>query len=79
MRVGVMARVIVARMVMGGTGRVRIAQDDVKAPIDRREHEACGNERAKAEHREHERRGPMARATVSQPGPSLPLHPAKMR
>jgi hypothetical protein len=59
-----MPRMIVTAMMMNGPRRIRIAQNDFKSPVDRREHEACGHERAKAEHREDERRSPVACATV---------------
>lgn len=60
-----MAGVIVPTMVLRGALRVRIAQHDSKAPLDRSQHETRGNEGAKAEHREHEGRRPMPRTARS--------------
>jgi hypothetical protein len=58
-------RMIVAARVMRGTRSIGIAQDDGELAVDRRQHEPRRNERAKAEHREHEGRSPMACAAVS--------------
>jgi hypothetical protein len=64
----VMARMIMAAVVvLPGARRIRVAQHDSQSPIDRRQHETCGNERAQAEHRENERRCPVARATSPEP------------
>jgi hypothetical protein len=63
----IMAGMVMAGAVLHGGRRIRVAQHDSQSPINRREHETCGNERAQAEHRENERRGPVARATG--PGP----------
>ncbi|MDB6090976.1 MAG: hypothetical protein JWN85_3760 [Gammaproteobacteria bacterium] len=62
---------MVTRMIMGGVMMhgargIRIAQHDLKAPLDRSKHEARRYECAKAQHRENQRRGPMAPPTVSQ-------------
>jgi hypothetical protein len=61
-----LSRMIMAAMVVQGSCRVGIAQDDVKSPIDRRQHEACRNQGAQAEHCEHERCSPVAGSTVLQ-------------
>ncbi len=61
-----MSRMIMAAVVVHGSRRVRIAQDDVKSPIDRRQHEPCRNQGTQAEHCEHERCSPVAGPTVLQ-------------
>jgi hypothetical protein len=58
-------RMIVVARVMRGTRRIGIAQDDGELAVDRRQHEAGGNERAQAEHRQHQGRKP-ARCTLAQ-------------
>jgi hypothetical protein len=59
------SRVIVAAVMMRGALRVRIAQHDYGAAINRHEHEAHRNQRTKAEHCENEPRHPLAGATGS--------------
>ena len=57
--------VLVACVVMvGGAG---IAQDDAHPAIKRSKHEARRHERAQEKHGQHQRRRPMARASVPQP------------
>jgi hypothetical protein len=63
---------MVTRMIMGGVmmhgaRSIRIAQHDLESPLDRSKHVARRHECAKAQHRENERRGPVAPPTVSQP------------
>ncbi len=74
----IMARVSVQSMigdpVVRAAGRVsaegvRIAQNDRQAAVDRRKHESCRNERAQPQHDQHERHGPVASATGTQPMP----------
>jgi hypothetical protein len=62
-----MLRMIMAAVVVHGTWRLRIAQNKIEPTLDRRQHETCGNERAQAQHRENEWRGPVACATVPEP------------
>ena len=59
-----MSRLIMAAMVVQGSRRVRITQDDIEPSIDRCQHEARRNEAAQAKHCEHERYSPMAGAVV---------------
>ena len=66
-----MTRVLVTAMLVRGTRRIRVAQHDGESPIDRREHEAGGDEGAKAQHRQDERRSPVVRTSASQPALSL--------
>jgi hypothetical protein len=74
----VRAGVIVAATVMYSARRVRIAQNDVKSPVDRRQHEPGGHQRTKAEHGEHQRCSPMACAPVPQSARSSSHHGTKM-
>lgn len=67
-----MARMIVADVIMAsvashGAPCIRVAQHHSQSPINRRQHEPCGNQRAQAEHRENEWRHPVACATGPQP------------
>jgi hypothetical protein len=78
----VMARMIMARMIMAGVvlqgaRRIRVAQHDSQSPINRRQHETCGNERAQAQHRQNEWRRPVAQATGPEPARSS-SHPMKV-
>jgi hypothetical protein len=73
-----MPRVLVTAVLVRGTRRIRVAQDDGKSPVDRREHEASGDEGAKAQHRQDERRSPVARTSGSQPALSLAHRRTKM-
>lgn len=62
-----MAGVLVAAREMCQSRRIRIAHDDSQLAVDRREHEARGNEGAKAECSKNPLRGPRTRATVGTP------------
>jgi len=62
-----MTRMIMGAVAMQGAGGIRIAQHDFELSVDRREHETRRHECAKAQHRENERRSPVACSTVSQP------------
>jgi len=53
------AGMILAGVMMRSARSIGIAQDDGELAVDRRQHEAGGNERAQAEHREHPGRSPM--------------------
>jgi hypothetical protein len=55
------SRVIVVAVVMGGLLALRLAitQNDGKLPVDRRQHEANGNECTHAQHRQYERCQPL--------------------
>jgi len=72
MRMRVMSRVVVLSMVVRVARGVRIAQNDVKAPVDGCQHEACRHQRTQAEHRNHEWRSPVGCAAASQ-SPLAPL------
>jgi hypothetical protein len=65
----VVARMVLAAMMVHGTRGIGIAQDDRQLAVDWRQHEAGGNERPQAEHREHPGRCPthcpVARAVPS--------------
>jgi hypothetical protein len=54
------AGMILASVMMRSTRRIGIAQDDGELAVDRGQHEAGGNERPQAQHREHPGRGPMS-------------------
>jgi hypothetical protein len=53
------AGMILSGSVMRGTRSIGIAQNDTEPAVDRRQHEAGGNERPQAEHRDYPGRGPM--------------------
>jgi hypothetical protein len=55
--------IVVVVVLMPEARHARIAQHHFEPAVDRRKHEARGNECAQAEHRENERHGPMTRAT----------------
>jgi hypothetical protein len=75
----VMSGVIVsAVLVMHRTRSVRVAKDDGEPTVQRREHEARGNERTQAKHCQHERRRPMAPPSMPQPVFASRYHRAKM-
>jgi hypothetical protein len=59
--------VLMAAMLVRGTRCIRVAQHDSESPVHWREHEASGDEGAKAQHRQHERRGPVASTSAPQP------------
>jgi hypothetical protein len=67
-----------AVLVMHRARSFGVAKHDREAPVQRRQHEACGNKRAQAKHRQHERRRPMADATMPQLFSAVPCHPVKM-
>jgi len=58
---------IVARVRVQIRAGICIAQHHREPPINGREHEAGGNERAKQQHRENDRHGPMTLAPDTQP------------
>jgi len=60
----IVAGTILATLVMRRTRTIGIAQHHRDAAVDRRQHEAAGNERAQAEHREHPGRN-LARCTLA--------------
>ena len=82
-RIGVsvlrMSRVILAGVVVVRRAlRIRVAQHDDGAAIDRHEHEARRHERTNAKHCEHAQCHAVMRTTGSQRMPFLCHNPAKM-
>jgi hypothetical protein len=59
-----MSRTIVVVMVMGGAHSIRIAHNNCQPSIDWREHKTRGNEGAKAQQSEYERRNPTGCAAT---------------
>jgi hypothetical protein len=47
-------RMMMANVVVADARGRRIAEDDRKSPVERSEHETCGNKGAQAEHRQYE-------------------------
>ncbi len=62
-----MARMIMAAVVVNRARHIRIAQHDSDAPIHRGQHETGGDERPQTQHRQDEWRSPVAHTVVSQP------------
>jgi hypothetical protein len=62
--VGVSRMMRATLVVVCGARSSGVAQHDFEAPLDRREHKAGRNDRAKAQNGENKRRGPVTRATV---------------
>jgi hypothetical protein len=53
-----------APVMRGGPG-ISVTEDHLQVAIERRKHEARGDEGPKAEHRQHEWSGPVAGATIT--------------
>jgi hypothetical protein len=62
-----MLRMIVAAVMVHGARCLRIAQHEIEPAIRRGQHETGRNQRAQAEHRENERRRPVACAMGPEP------------
>jgi hypothetical protein len=63
---------------MTGRPRVRVTQYDLELTIDRCKHEACRDESAEAQHRQHEWSRPMVGTPIAQTMNSPSYHSRTM-